>query len=919
MGGMGHQATHRVTAVVVRRVDPSRASTLEAREQPDIGYRPIRPTPCGHPQGIDVATGPAVWGRWQEELLWWLAEVSTAAGGGNLCRSGWREMRTPRQADRFVLEIGLACVLGAIVAGGLKVAGVELPVISSLARQLLLAAVGVLLTAASLVVRTRDSSTIDHDEVAARPVVPVPGVIPPATRYFTGRQQLLEELDRLLATEGVVVLAGLGGVGKTQLAVHWLRNHEDGLGLVWWVRGERAVTITEDLAALADQRQLCEASASLADKLAATRHWLEQTPGWLLVFDDATSPATLTPYLPTGGRGRVLVTSRRPHWPYATMDVRPWPRGEAEQFLTAHSPTDVQSARGLAELLGELPLALEQARAYLAATPHQSPVTYLAQLRRELAGRTGGLLAAGEPAHYQATVATTWAVALRRMRRTPGTAGLLRLLAFLAPEPVPMGLFTGHPRQLPWPLRWVAADQARFARAVAVLDRFSLVTDTKQGIVVHRLVQAVVRQALGRWRARRWAGSAVRLVDEAFPSDSQNPVTWPICAELLPHALTVTETTQALGTHREDTRSVLTKAGSYLWGRAELDQAEVLFERALAIDEAFRFIPFLSDTATGLSNLAGVLADQGDLDRARTLYERARSIRQSRLRPNRPDIAWTLTNLATVLHRQGDVDRARALHERALAIFETRLGKDHPDTAWSLSGLADVLHRQGDPERARALHQRALSIREAHLGPDHPITASSLSSLAGVLHAQGDLDAARALHQRALSIREAHLGPDHPITASSLSSLAGVLYAQDELDAARRLYERALSIREARLGKDHLTIAWSLSSLADVLAGQDDLDGARRLYERALSIYENRLGPDHPDTATALSSLADVLYDQDELDAARRLYERALSIREARLGPDHPQSAATRQSLAALRGDRAAHDEPARGPVTNGS
>jgi tetratricopeptide (TPR) repeat protein len=912
-------------------------------------------------------------------------------------------MRTPRQADRFVLEIGLACVLGAIVAGGLKVAGVELPVISSLARQLLLAAVGVLLTAASLVVRTRDSSTIDHDEVAVRPVVPVPGVIPPATRYFTGRQQLLEELDRLLATEGVVVLAGLGGVGKTQLAVHWLRSHEDGLGLVWWVRGERTVTITEDLAALADQRQLCEASASLADKLAAARHWLEQTPGWLLVFDNATSPATLAPYLPTGGRGRVLVTSRRPHWPYATMDVRPWPRGEAEQFLTAHSPTDLESARGLAELLGELPLALEQARAYLAATPHQPPAAYLEQLRRELAGRTGGLLAAGEPAHYQATVATTWAVALRRMRRTPGAAGLLRLLAFLAPEPAPMGLLTGHRRWLPWPLRWVAADQARFARAVAPLDRFSLVTASKQGIVVHRLVQAVVRQALGRWRTRRWAGVAVRLVDEAFPSDSQNPLTWPICAELLPHALTVTETTQALGIYREDTRSVLTKAGSYLWGRTELDQAKALFERALAIDEAFRFIPFLSDTATGVNNLAGVLADQGDLDRARTLYERALSMRQSRLRPNRPDTAWTLTNLATVLHRQGDVDRARPLHERALAIFETRLGKDHPDTAWSLSSLASVLADQGDPERARALHERALSIRENRLGPDHPDTAESLSSLAGVLHAQGDLDGARALLERALSIREAHLGKDHPTTARNLSSLAGVLHAQGDLDGARALLERALSIREAHLGKDHpttarnlssladvlhaqgdldgaralhqralsiyethlgkdhLTIAWSLSSLAGVLAGQENLDGARRLYERALSIYENRLGPDHPDTATALSNLADVLYDQDELDAARRLYERALSIyeahlgkdhlttawslsnladvlydqdeldaasrlyeralsiREARLGPDHPQSAATRQSLAALRGDRAAHDEPARGPVTNGT
>jgi tetratricopeptide (TPR) repeat protein len=634
-------------------------------------------------------------------------------------------------ADRFLLGIGIACVAGGIVAGGLKVANVELPVITSPLRQALLGAFGVVLVVASLWVRTRDDlTTATIASAVERPLVPVPGVVPPATRYFSGRDQVLAELDRLLRAEGLVVLTGLGGVGKTQLALAWLRAHRDDLDVVWWVRAEQEATVTEDLAALADHQHLAEATAALADKLAVARRWLDQTRGWLLVFDNATSPDALEPYLPTGGGGRVVVTSQEHRWPYATVEVTPWERAEAVAFLQQHSPADPPTAAALAELLGELPLALEQARAYLAAT-HRPPAEYLSALRAELAARTEGLLGAGAPAHYQATVATTWTLSLAEVRHTPGAGALLTLLGFLAPDATPPTLLTEHRSLLPRRLRRVVADRNRLDQAVAALAQFSLLTIATPGWGVHRLVQAVVRQWLGRRQARRWARIAVRLLAAAFPDDFNDPATWPVCAELLPHALVVTETAQTLGIQPRATTLVLNQAGGYLHRRAELADACALYERALAIREARRG-------------------------------------------PNHPDTALGLNNLAEVLRDQSDLDRARSLHERALAIYEAHRGNDHPDTAISLSNLAFVLADQGDLDAARSLHERALAIREARLGNDHPTTAQSLNNLAEVLRAQGDLAGARSMHERALAIHEARLGADHPTVAAVREKLAAL-------------------------------------------------------------------------------------------------------------------------------------------------
>jgi tetratricopeptide (TPR) repeat protein len=405
--------------------------------------------------------------------------------------------------------------------------------------------------------------------------------------------------------------------------------------------------------------------------------------------------------------------------------------GEAVAFLLARvGSTDQVAAAQIGELLGLLPLALEQAGAYMRET-RLSLAGYLDRLRRfPTMTMTKGRPRDRDP---RDTVATTWQLSLERVRPTPGAVALLEVCAFLDPEEIPRELFGRHLDPPAADLAVLAEDPFALDDAVAALRRLGLVKADEQSLTVHRLLQQVVGNPLDPATKAARVGVAVRLLDLALPFGGHvDPGLWPACAQLLPHALAATEHAEQIGVEPLATASLLESAASYLHGRARYPDARPLFERALAIREA-------------------------------------------RLGPDHPHTAGSLSGLAAALAAQCDLSGARRLHERALAIREARLGPDHPHTAWSLNNLANVLAAQGDLAGARRLHERALAIREARLGPDHPHTAESLSGLAAALAAQCDLSGARRLHERALAIREARLGPDHPDTAASRRQLAALM------------------------------------------------------------------------------------------------------------------------------------------------
>ena len=648
--------------------------------------------------------------------------------------------------------------------------------------------------------------------------------LPARNPNFTGRDDLLDQLHRRLSPgqPAAVVqvqaqaLHGLGGVGKTQLALEYAHRHTSDYELVWWVTAEPPAAIPGQLAALARRLGLPEA-AEQAETVHALWDALRQRDRWLLIFDNAEHPNDLRPWWPPDS-GRVLVTSRNPTWTglTATMPLDVLPRAAAVAFLQHRLGRDDPALDQLADTLGELPLALEQSAAYLEETA-SSPSEYLDLL----ASHARELLALGQPATTAQTIATTWAVSLQRLRQqAPAAEDLLALCAFLAADDIPRSLPAEHAALLPERLAATVADPLGYQQTIAALRRYSLVKTSTDSLSVHRLVQAVVRQRLDPDQQQHWASAALHLVRAAFPTEPFDPAGWPASARLLPHALAAVVHATTLGIDPETTAWLLHQVGAYVFVRADYPQARKLQVRALAI-------------------------------------------RETRLGADHPETAHSLTNLALVLRAQGDLRTARTLHERALSIRETRLGPDHPDTAHSLDTLATVLRDQGELDHARRLLERAVSIREAYLGADHNLTAHSLEGLARVLRVQGELDHARTLFERALSIRETRLGADHPETADSLDGLALVLRDQGDLDTARTLLERAVSIREAYLGRDHPVTADSLNGLALVLAGQGDFDRARTLHKRALTILEAHLGGEHPLTVRSRQRFAAVVAELD--------------------------------------------------------
>lgn len=619
-------------------------------------------------------------------------------------------------------------------------------------------------------------------------------------RTFTGRAAELDAIhaqvlgdrggDRIGGRVPAAALHGMGGIGKTQLALAYAHQHRDRYRIGWLVPSESPLTITTALAELA----VCLGAArdqTPAQQLAFLNDALAARDDWLLIFDNATSPAELEPFLPTSGGGHVLITSRHAGWQglVTPLGVDLLPLDTATELLRQRSgDPDHESAGALATELGRLPLAIEQAAAY--ATEHRLPLADYLRLFRE---RRAALLARGQPLAYQGTVAAAVTLSVKELRVTaPAAVRLLEICALLAPDAIPVQQLLTVPDRLPEPLATAARDPLTRREAISSLHQAGLLTpDAEDTFRVHRLVQDVVADQLAERTQRIW--QAVGLMAALFPGRPREPECWPTCARLLPHI-------QALLVHARtepptDTLAyLLSVVGVYLnWRGLSLTAARDLHAEALAIREQLHPGDH-PDVARSLNSLAIDLSRLGDFEGARQLHERALEMRQRLYRGDHPSVASSLHNLGINFRTLGLLDRALELHRRALEMRRRLFTGDHHDLAASLGNVAADLHHLGELEQARDLHEQAVAMTRRLYQGDHPTTATSLHALAADVRALGDAGRARALDEEALAMRRRLFGEEHRQTARSLVHVAADLRTMGEEVHADKLEEQAQGI-----------------------------------------------------------------------------------------------------------------------------
>jgi tetratricopeptide (TPR) repeat protein/transcriptional regulator with XRE-family HTH domain len=648
--------------------------------------------------------------------------------------------------------------------------------------------------------------------------------------FFTGREALLQHLQDVLNMNTAVALvhpqqtphaiSGLGGIGKTQTAVEYAYRYHHEYEAVLWVKADTRENLLADFMALAVQLHLVakdEREPQLG--VDALKRWLMDHTGWLLILDNADDLAVVSDFLPTLGRGHTLLTTRASAVGRMAMhvDIDTMKSDEGTLLLLRRSgilephasledapSADRACARKIVRVTDGLPLALDQAGAYIEETGI-SILDYLDLYqahRADLLKRRSRL-----PSDYPHTVATVWSLSFQQVEQADlAAAELLRLCAFLDPDAIPEEMITAGAPVLGPLLGSIASDPLRMNDVIEVLLRFSLIrrNASMRTLVIHRLVQAVIQDAMPIDTQHTWAERAIRVVQRAFPA-YVTLTTWQQCQRCLPHAQACTGLVDRFRLTFAEAAHLFNQAGYYLKERALPAQAEPLYQRALAIREQV-LGPDHLDTAKSLYNLARLYYDEGRYAEGEQLYQRVLAIREKMLGPDHADTAQCLNSLALLYWAWGKYAEAEPLYQRALPISEQTLGMEHRDTAHCLNNLALLYVSQGKYAEAEQLHRRVLAIREKVLEPDHPDTAQSLQNLAALYYAQGDQSKygeAEQLCQDSLAIRERVLGPEHLQTAKSLHNLALLYEAQGKCAEAEALYQRALAIRKKVLGPEN--------------------------------------------------------------------------------------------------------------------
>ncbi|NEZ59842.1 CHAT domain-containing protein [Leptolyngbyaceae cyanobacterium CCMR0081] len=741
--------------------------------------------------------------------------------------------------------------------------------------------------------------------------------------FFTGREEILQTLYKQLnhnkaaASSQIQAISGLGGIGKTQTAIEYVYRHCNEYQSVFWVRAETDLDLRTGFIEIANLLNLPHKDAQNPNNtIQAVKHWLETHSDWLLIFDNANHPEQIKSFCPHRPQGHILLTSCEQT--FDTLGIaRPirlqkMLTDEAKDFLfkrtgrDSDQSTEQAAAAKLAKELGYLPLALEQAGAYILA----KQISFQDYLKSYLKHRLKLLEKSGPiTGNYPESVATTWSLSFREVEAISTEASdLLRISAFLSPDAIPYELFELGASQLGEnlanALTAMSDDPIVFHETLAPLTRYSLVQSepSKKVYSIARLVQEVVRSQMDEESHRLWTQRTINALAHAFPDEQY--INWKDCSRLLPHARVIIQSINTEHIESISTALLLNLTGSYLHQQGQYNEAEPLYEHALLLYRRLLNNKH-PNVARSLSNMALLYESQGRYSEAEAFLLEALKM----LNNDSPDLANCLNNLALLYDSQGRYSEAESLYQEALTRKQCLVDKEHLDIAKTFDNLATVYEHQGHYKKAELFHQKALTMYQQLLGHQHSLIASNLNNLAVCCIFRNNPDKAETFCQEALAMLKQLFGKKHPHIAKTLNNLASVYKAQDRYNEAELSFQDSLAMIKQLLGDEHPDVAIGLNNLALLYNEQGFYSKAEPLFQKSLTMNKKLLGSKHPNIALSLNNLAICLHAQGRYSEAEPLYREALAMRKYLLGYEHPDVENTLKNLEALYNHQGNHNE----------
>ncbi|MFP3988653.1 FxSxx-COOH system tetratricopeptide repeat protein [Streptomyces sp. E11-3] len=727
------------------------------------------------------------------------------------------------------------------------------------------------------------------------------GNVPQRNRNFTGREPLLETLRERLRTGAAAVLPealhGMGGVGKSQIAIEYVYRHSREYRLIWWIPSEQESQIVQSLIELGEQMglQVGPGMSAVPAVLDALRrgHPYED---WLLVFDNAEDPETVRKYFPNNGPGSLVVTSRNSQWAtnFRSLEVDVFTREESVALLRRRSDSlPDEAVNALAAKLGDLPLAVEQAAVWLAETgmPVQQ---YLEVYERNFTE----LMQSEPPSDYNRSVAAAWNVSLDRLRETrPDALQLLQVCAFFAPEPIEWDLFSAvRSVSVPSELQSTLAEPVKLGRAVREIGRYALARiDHRQNtLLMHRLVQRVLIEQMNPQEQALMRHAAHQLLAHADPRNPQRSGSWPRYSSLLSHL----RASNAAKCDDGWTRQLVLNEVKFLRARGDHAGALALGEQAA---EFWRenLGEHQEEVLAVDQEIAETLREQEtDLPRAYELQS-ALVERYGRILGEEHEDTLRAQSYLAIHHRiRGQFEEARQTDERVFEASTREFGRDDPATLLAAHNYGVSLRLAGYPEKALDRDYDTWQRRIEVLGEDHIQTVGTREAYLLDLQEAGRYEEALEGYEALAEEVSGTLGEQHRFVALVNRNWCVTLRKMGNHEGAYEQSNRVLHVVANSLGTDSRQYLLFAASHANDLRQVQKLEESRALSQQVLEKYRERYGTEHPHTCAIAMNLAVALRLLDQADAALELDQESVEVLRRRLRQGHPRTLIARMNLA---------------------